>query len=283
MKLCRYDADRLGIVEGDQIRDVSAVRAELPVMRWPLPLGDPLAARLPKLMSAINELTLTTPIVPLHQVRLRTPIANPSKIIGAPVNYFKHIEESRLDAQIHAGKPIGSIREHGLFLKATSALTGPDGGVRLGFPDRRTDHEVELCVVIGSHCKDLTEAEALDYVLGYCIGLDLTIRGPEDRSFRKSLDGYAVVGPWLVTKDEIPEPNNLELSLTVNGELRQHANTKQMIMQVPELIAYASSFCTLYPGDIIMTGTPEGVGPVHAGDLLRATIQHIGTMEVKIG
>lgn len=282
MKLCRYDNDNLGLVEGDRIRDISAVRAELPTMRWPLPLGDPLAARLPKLISAIHDLTLTTPVIPLHQVRLHAPIANPSKIIGAPVNYAKHVEESRADREIHAGKPILPIHEAGLFLKANSALAGPSDGVRLGMPERRTDHEVELCVVVGRHGRNIPKDRALDYVLGYCIGLDLTVRGPEERSYRKSLDGYAVTGPWLTTRDEIPDPNSLDIKLWVNDELRQSANTRQMLLDVPGLIEYASAAYTLYPGDLLMTGTPEGVGPVVPGDLLRAQIEGIGTMEVKI-
>ena len=122
--------------------------------------------------------------------------------------------------------------------------------------------------------------EALSYVAGYSIGLDISIRGSEDRSFRKSPDSYSVLGPWLVTADEIPDPGVLDLQITVNDEQRQHSNTKYMILGVPELIELASAFYTLQPGDLIFTGTPEGVSPIQAGDRIVATIDTIGTMTV---
>jgi 2-keto-4-pentenoate hydratase/2-oxohepta-3-ene-1,7-dioic acid hydratase in catechol pathway len=122
----------------------------------------------------------------------------------------------------------------------------------------------------------------LSYVAGYSIALDITIRGTEDRSFRKSPDSYAVLGPWLVTRDEISNPDDLDLSISVNGEVRQNSNTKYMILGPAELIELASSFYTLYPGDIISTGTPEGVSPIVPGDTVVATVEKIGTMEVKV-
>jgi len=149
-------------------------------------------------------------------------------------------------------------------------------------PDRRNDHEVELAVVIGKTASNVPRAEAARYVAGYSIGLDLTIRGPEDRSLRKSADTYTVLGPWLVTADEIPDPGSLDLSIQVNGEMRQHSNTKYMILGVPELIEYASSFYTLHPGDVIVTGTPEGVSPLQPGDAIVATVENIGSMEVAV-
>src|SRR5262249_2187187 len=147
-------------------------------------------------------------------------------------------------------------------LKACSALAGPSEGIVLRKLDRRNDHEVELSVIIGKRANNVSSAEALRYVAGYAIGLDLTIRGPEDRSMRKSADSYAVLGPWLVTADEIPDPGDLNLKISVNGEERQNSSTKYMILGVPELIEFASSFYTLNPGDVIMTGTPEGVSPI---------------------
>jgi 2-keto-4-pentenoate hydratase/2-oxohepta-3-ene-1,7-dioic acid hydratase in catechol pathway len=119
-------------------------------------------------------------------------------------------------------------------------------------------------------------------VAAYSIGLDMTIRGPEERSFRKSGDSYTVLGPWLVTADEIPDIADLELQITVNGELRQKANTGQLIIDTPGLIEFASSFYTLYPGDILLTGTPEGVGPVRPGDAMCARIGGIGEMTVQV-
>jgi 2-keto-4-pentenoate hydratase/2-oxohepta-3-ene-1,7-dioic acid hydratase in catechol pathway len=139
-----------------------------------------------------------------------------------------------------------------------------------------------LAVIIGRRAKSVPREEALRYVAGYCIGLDISVRGPEERSLRKSLDTYTVLGPWLVTSDEIPEPGNLDLSMTVNGELRQHGNTRDLILGVPELIEFATSFYKLFPGDILLTGTPEGVAPIQPGDVMHARIEGIGEMVVHV-
>ena len=159
---------------------------------------------------------------------------------------------------------------------------GPSDGVRLRFENRRTDHEVELAIVIGRECCDASEEDALSYVAGYTIGLDMTIRGSEDRSLRKAVDTHSVLGPWLVTTNEIENSDRLDISLSVNGRRKQHSNTSRMIYSTRKLIAYASSFYTLYPGDVIMSGTPEGVGPVSVGDILECSIERIGSMHVII-
>jgi len=181
------------------------------------------------------------PVVPLASIRLLSPIANPGKIIAAPVNYQKHLAEVKSDVQIHANNPAHTItiQQAGVFLKASSSLVGPGEGVALRMPERRTDHEVELAVVIGRTGSGVSRAEALQYVAGYTIGLDISIRGSEDRSLRKSADSYTVLGPWLVTADEVPDPGRLDLQITVNGTLRQQSNTKNMILGVAELIELA--------------------------------------------
>jgi 2,4-didehydro-3-deoxy-L-rhamnonate hydrolase len=154
--------------------------------------------------------------------------------------------------------------------------------VTLRFPERRNDHELELVVVMGREGRDIPRADALSFVAGYSIGLDMTLRGPEDRSLRKSLDSFSVLGPWLVTRDSLPDPGDLALRLEVNGRTRQSASTRDLIFDVPRLIEYASSFYRLFPGDLIYTGTPEGVGAVAAGDVLTCTIEQIGTMTVMV-
>jgi 2-keto-4-pentenoate hydratase/2-oxohepta-3-ene-1,7-dioic acid hydratase in catechol pathway len=138
-------------------------------------------------------------------------------------------------------------------------------------------------VIIGKPTRDVSAANALSHVAGYCIGLDITIRGPEERSFRKSPDSYTVLGPWLVTADELKDPSHLAFTITVNGEIRQDANTDDLVLGVPELIELASSFYTLHPGDVILTGTPQGVGPVRPGDVLLAKMDKIGEMQVNVG
>jgi 2,4-didehydro-3-deoxy-L-rhamnonate hydrolase len=282
MRLCRFDDDRLGLVAGDEVRDVTGVIERLPECRWPLPKSDPLITALNELKPAIAEAAKRAPARPLAGVKLKSPVANPSKIVAAPVNYRRHLEEARADAQIHFQKQVEEIQKIGLFLKATSALVGPSEGVALRHLDRRNDHEVELALVIGKPADRVRAADWAEYVAGYAIGLDMTIRGPEERSLRKSVDSYAVVGPWLVTADEIADPTNLTLSLSVNGEPRQKANTRDLVLGLGTLVELASSFYTLLPGDIILTGTPEGVGPVRPGDVMEAAIDGIGTMRVDV-
>jgi 2-keto-4-pentenoate hydratase/2-oxohepta-3-ene-1,7-dioic acid hydratase in catechol pathway len=217
-------------------------------------------------------------------VKLLSPVANPGKVVGAPLNYKKHMEEVREQAELHHGNEghTAPIHSAGVFLKASSSVVGPGEGIAVRKLDRRNDHEVELGFVIGREARNVPAGDALKYVAGYCIGLDITIRGPEERSLRKSVDSYTVVGPWLVTADEIPNPGELDLQIAVNGEMRQSSNTKYLILGVPQLIEYASSFYTLYPGDIVITGTPEGVSPIQPGDTIIATIEKIGTMQVDV-
>ena len=131
-------------------------------------------------------------------------------------------------------------------------------------------------------CSSDLAADALDYVAGYTLGLDVSIRGKEDRSMRKSADGYAVLGPYLVTADEAGDPGALDFALHVNGELRQTGHTSALIRSIPELIEMASAFYTLYPGDAIMTGTPEGVAALAGGDRLVVSSPQLGSLEVNV-
>jgi 2-keto-4-pentenoate hydratase/2-oxohepta-3-ene-1,7-dioic acid hydratase in catechol pathway len=281
MKICRFDNDRLGIVEGDHVLDVSDALDVIPRSRWPLPVGDPLIIHIEQVLVRARSLP-APPRLPITAVHLRAPVANPSKIIGAPINYVAHIDEARRDPGIAHGRDIKTIGDWGLFLKATSSLIGPGEPVRLRFPDRRNDHEVELAIVIGKGGTHISRARALEHVCGYAIGLDMTVRGPELPSFRKSVDTYSVLGPWLVTADEIANPNDLELSLSVNGEIRQQASTRLLDYDCERLIEFASSYYTLCPGDVIMTGTPAGVGPVQPGDVMVAEVAGVGRMEVRV-
>jgi 2-keto-4-pentenoate hydratase/2-oxohepta-3-ene-1,7-dioic acid hydratase in catechol pathway len=284
MRLCRFGDGRLGLVEESHVRDVTAALSVLPSHQYPYPQYDVLIANLDRVTDRIRVIATDSPAIPAAGLKLLSPVANPSKIIGAPVNYQKHLEEVRGDAQLHQNNQTHTavIHKTGLFLKACSALAGPGDGIALRKLERRNDHEVELAVVIGKPANNVPRAEALQYVAGYAIGLDVTIRGPEERSLRKSADSYAVLGPWLVTADEIADPGNLNLKISVNGEERQNSNTKYMILGVPELIEFASAFYTLNPGDVIMTGTPEGVSPIQPGDKILAAIEKIGTMEVSV-
>jgi 2-keto-4-pentenoate hydratase/2-oxohepta-3-ene-1,7-dioic acid hydratase in catechol pathway len=262
VKICRFDNDRVGIVRGEDVYDITSHAGDALVPKAP-----PDLAKLPK--------------KPVSSVKLLSPVKAPGKIIAAPVNYKAHIEEMK-KANISPGFNIWDIDKAGLFLKATSSLAGPSQGIVQRFLDRRTDHEVELVAVIGKKASEVTRENALDHVAGYCLGLDVTVRGSEDRSFRKSMDTYTVLGPWLTTADEVPDPQKVQLTLRQNGEVRQDTNTSDMLWDVARLIEFATTFYTLHPGDVLFTGTPSGVSPIRPGDRLVASSPQLGSMEVLV-
>lgn len=269
MKICRFNDDRVGMVRDDTVYDVTdAVTG----MREPAVEG---AKALTGLSFDRCEAT------PLSHARLLSPIRAPGKIVAAPVNYKAHIAEMQ-KANISPGHNIWDIEKAGLFLKATSSLVGPSQGIAQRFLDRRTDHEVELVVVIGKTASRIERGQALPCVAGYCLGIDVTVRGSEDRSFRKSIDSYTVLGPWLTTADELPDPGDVRIRLEQNGEVRQDASTSDLLWDVSRLIEFASSFYTLHPGDVLFTGTPQGVSPIRPGDRLRASSAALGTMVVEV-
>ncbi|QRG08393.1 fumarylacetoacetate hydrolase family protein [Xanthobacter dioxanivorans] len=279
MKLVRFNGNRLGLWHLDGIEDITS-RFDL-ALSWPALPGDAVVRQFYERRDHLD----TTPrgeLIPHGSVRLDSPVANPSKIIGAPVNYKAHIDEANSDTEINTGKVYTTLDAYGLFLKANSSLAGPSDGFPRTFPDRRTDHEVEMAVVIGAECKNVDREEALHYVAGYSIGLDMSLRGPEVPSYRKSPDGYAILGPWLVSPDEVPDPDALRLQLSVNGDVRQASSTAYMLFDTRRIIEYASRLYTLYPGDIIMTGTPDGVGPVHAGDQIHASVESLGELLITV-
>jgi 2-keto-4-pentenoate hydratase/2-oxohepta-3-ene-1,7-dioic acid hydratase in catechol pathway len=265
MKICRFDDNRVGIVRDDQVLDVTAQ-------------ADP-GTCIPTLPACLDLERCARR--PLASVRLLSPVRAPGKIVAAPVNYRAHIEEMH-KSNVSPGHNIPDIDRAGLFLKATSSLVGPAEGISQRFLDRRTDYEVELVVVFGREASEISRGEALDYVAGYCVGLDVTVRGTEDRSFRKSIDSYTVLGPWLTTADEIPDPDRLQLTLHQNGELRQNTSTSDLLFGVKRLIEFATSFYTMHPGDVLFTGTPAGVGPIKPGDRLRAACEGLGAMAVEV-
>ena len=220
---------------------------------------------------------------PISSVKLLSPVARPSKAMAAPTNYKKHIEEmrSRTDLPKDATRMPPNIEKAGIFLKANSSIVGPSEGIPLRFPDRPNEHEIELVIDHrqAGHRHPEGEVQGLRRRLCARPRHDLT-RGSEDRSFRKSIDGYSVIGPWMVTADEIANPDDLVITLHCNDELRQTADTKDLIYDCGRLIEFASSFYTLYPGDVYFTGTPHGVGPVKAGDTLRGRNDVLGELKI---
>ena len=282
MKLCRYDDDRLGVVRGELIHDVTQAQTQIRAAAPYAMTGDAVIAALPAWRSRLEEMAAKAPGKPISAVKLLSPVARPSKLVAAPTNYKAHIDEMAARATAQNIKPSPAIGAAGLFLKANSSLVGPSEGVAIRFPERRNEHEVELAIIFGREGSDIPRDKALDYVAGYCVGLDMTARGPEDRSFRKSIDTYSVLGPWMVTADEISDPDNVPLNIAVNGEIKQSSNTNQLIYDCRKLIEWGSTFYTFYPGDVLFTGTPEGVSPVKPGDVMRAEIPAIGVMSVAV-
>jgi len=225
--------------------------------------------------------------IPLSSVRLRPPVLNPSKIVATASNYGEHVAEMReaVLARV-AGRVEAWLLDFDVFLKAPSSVIGP--GAEVVLPPAALDqgkevhHESELALVIGRGGAGIPEAEALDHVLGYLVGLDMTVRGDGDRSRRKSYDTFTPLGPWLTTADEVADPQALDIRLEVGGALRQKANTADMLVPIAGIVAYASSVMRLEPGDVILTGAPPGVGEVHAGDRIEASISGLGTLRVDV-
>ncbi|WP_246833590.1 fumarylacetoacetate hydrolase family protein [Williamsia sp. 1138] len=207
--------------------------------------------------------------VPLADVTLMPPVPDPTKIFAAPVNYRDHQVEMNESVQVSG---------LGLFLKAPSSLVGHGDIVRLPYQDRRFDHEGEVAVVIGRQARNVSKADALGYVFGYTALLDMTMRGKEDRSTRKSFETFTPMGPWIVTldRDDANDVENLAFTCRLNDEVRQDAVTSDLIWGIADLVAYASTITTLHPGDVITSGTPAGVGPVATGDSIDVEIQGIG-------
>jgi 2,4-didehydro-3-deoxy-L-rhamnonate hydrolase len=282
MRLCRFDDDRLGLVDGETVRDVTGALELLPAYRVPLPRFDPVIAELEMLRPEILRVAESARPMKLTQVTLRSPVANPQKVVAAPVNYEAHRDEAAADPEVNHGREVSAIHRLGVFLKSPGSVVGASEGVALRFLERRNDHEIELAAIIGKETRHATRENALDCVAGYCIGLDMTLRGPEERTLRKSLDSYTVLGPYMVTADEIEDASALDFELRVNGEVRQSANTSELIVDLAGLIEMATRYYTLMPGDVLMTGTPEGVGPVKPGDVMTAWIEGIGTMSVPV-
>ncbi len=214
-------------------------------------------------------------------IRLGAPFTRPSKIICIGLNYSKHAAESKMPLPT---EPI-------LFFKATTSFTGPNENVIIPKNSAKTDWEVELAVVIGKKASYVDEAEAMDYVAGFCLHNDYSERAFQlERNGQwvkgKSADTFAPLGPYLVTKDELPNYDNLRLWLKVNGKMLQDSNTNDLIFGVPHLVSYISQFMTLLPGDVISTGTPAGVGmglnpPTYLkpGDIVELGIDGLGTQK----
>lgn len=242
--------------------------------RLPALPGSPMKRLIQHLSSggSVRDLQRGAPIIRRPE-RLAPAIPDPTKIVAAPVNYRNHQSEMNEASHIDA---------LGVFLKAPSSLVGHQAVVQLPYNDRRFDQEGEFAAVIGKRTRNVSEADALDAVFGFTSLLDMTMRGGEDRSVRKSFDTFTPVGPSITATESTGPVDDMELHLWVNGTLRQRADVRDLIWSLPRLIAYASSVMTLEPGDIVTTGTPEGVGEIFNGDRIELKITGLERLEVEV-
>jgi 2-keto-4-pentenoate hydratase/2-oxohepta-3-ene-1,7-dioic acid hydratase in catechol pathway len=277
MKLVRFDRGagaRAGVVVGDAVVDLE-----------PLGFLDLLSVvregvgALPR----ITDFVASAASVPLASVRLLAPIERPGKYLAIGMNYRKHVEEG-------AKLGIAESKKQLWFNKQTTSITGPFDGIVKPDVSDQLDYEVELGVVIGAAAKHVPAADARSHIFGYFVANDVSTRDwqfhSQTMTMGKSFDTHGPIGPWIVTADEIADPHNLPIRCFVNGEERQSSNTRMMLHNIDEQIEYLSTAFTLEPGDLIATGTPEGVGiakdpPVFlkVGDVVRCEIDGVGAIE----
>tara|TARA_B100000767_G_scaffold249627_1_gene251327 strand:- start:257 stop:1105 length:849 start_codon:yes stop_codon:yes gene_type:complete len=277
MKLLRFGfngAEKPGIVDADgRVRDLSGIVSDISG-----------AVLSDEGMQAIRDADLTTLPIVSADTRLGPCVVGTGKFICIGLNYADHAAESGMDVP---AEPV-------IFMKATSAICGPNDPIVIPRGSEKTDWEVELAVIIGKRAKYVTEADAMDYVAGYAVTNDVS-----ERAFQlerlgqwtkgKSCDNYGQIGPWLVTRDEIKDPQNMTMWLTVNGKTMQNGSTKTMVYGVAHIVSYLSQFMSLQPGDVISTGTPPGVGMgknpqqyLRPGDVVELGITGLGQQRQEV-
>lgn len=280
MRIARFHVGdgpaRLGRVDGDRVTDLSGVPGVGTSLRAILP-------ELPRLKDAV--LAADGPSLALDEVVLEAPVDDPQKYLGIGMNYKEHAEEAR-----QAGIPVPTSQLW--FNKQVSCIVGPYDPIEKPSISDELDYEIELGVVIGQRCKHVTVEEARSVIAGYLVTNDVSVRDwLQKRSptftLGKSFDTHGPMGPWLTTDDEIADPLDLRMRLTVNGEVRQDWPTNDMIYDVYEQIAYLTQVMTLMPGDILATGTPSGIGAptgrfLKVGDVVRAEIEGLGAIENRV-
>ena len=279
MKLLRYvdhGAPHLGVLRGEEIVSLDALAGDYPTVRA-------IAAGGAQALQRVRETAEAARIsLPLASANLLAPVERPGKYLAIGMNYRKHVEESE-----RIGVP--APKQQLWFNKQTTCLSGPYDPIDPGVTEK-LDYEVELGVVIGAPAKGVSEADAHKHVFGYFVANDVSARDWQFHSptftIGKSFDTHGPIGPWIVTADEVPDPHALKLRCLVNGEMRQESDTSQMIFDVWKQISYLSTAFTLETGDLIATGTPEGVGvgmqpPVflQPGDVVRCEIEGLGAIE----
>ncbi|HEX9264269.1 MAG TPA: fumarylacetoacetate hydrolase family protein [Candidatus Binatia bacterium] len=289
MKICHYNNNQAGVVVGDKVVNIgdNLIKAGLARQSYTmLEIIDALANN-PAAMQIARDAANSSGGADLSTVKLRAPIQNPGSLWAAAANYYAHRAEM-VERMGSANKQI--INKDDLmaefFLKTTSSIIGPGDTIVLPKISKLVDFECELCAVIGKRARKVSEAQSLDYVFGYMMCWDISQRDPwgkgmhNTRNIRKGFDTFSALGPWIVTRDEIDEPQNLSIKVLQNGKEAMTAHTSDMICGLREHIRFLSSCLTLRSGDLITTGTPAGVSKLRDGDRLHGTIEKIGSMEL---
>jgi acylpyruvate hydrolase len=275
---------RAGALRGDRIIDLRRAEPELPATVLELIQGGP--AVLDWLRQTVDRAAIETTL-PMSEVRLLAPIPRPPKVLCIGLNYANHVKEAEHMGLKWPNKP-------SVFMKASSCVVGPRDPIPMPPTTQQLDYEVELTIVIGARAKGVSRADALGAVAGYTVANDVSARdlqfSPDGGIIMgKNFDGSAPMGPCITLTDEIPDPGTLRVRTWVNGEQRQDSNTNDLIFDVPAMIEYLSQALTLEPGDVILTGTPAGVGLgmrpqvwLQQGDVVRMEIERIGVIENRV-
>jgi len=291
MKLCHYNNHEAGIVQDDKIYPIGATLIGAGHLRQGYSMQEVIEvlANEPAAMNCAREALKGRTSVSLAQAELLAPIENPGSLWAAAANYKDHQAEM---LKASGGTDRSSFTKDDLmaefFLKPSSSIIGPGGTIVIPRVSNHVDYEAELCAVIGKKARNLTEDQALDCVFGYTICWDISQRDPwgkghqNTRNIRKGFDSFAALGPWIVTKDELPEPQDTRILVELNGKHVMTAHTKDMICGVRDHIRFLTSVLTLRPGDLITTGTPAGVAKLAPGDTLKGKIEHIGEMTLNV-
>jgi len=291
MRICHYDDHRVGAVVGDRVHPLGDTLIKAGHLGPGYTMLDVIErlANEPAAMKCARFVLQSGSSIPLASVRLLPPVLNPPAIWAAAANYKAHQAEMRekMGSEDRAALSKDELMAE-FFLKPAASIVGPGGPVILPRVSRDVDFECELCAVIGKAARHVAEDKALDYVFGYTILWDFSQRDPwgrgrqNTRNIRKGFDTFTGLGPWIVTRDEIDDPQNLAIRVEQNGKLLMSAHTSDMICSLREHIRFLSAVTTLAPGALVSTGTPAGVAKLAAGDRLKGSIERIGEMEVAV-
>jgi 2-keto-4-pentenoate hydratase/2-oxohepta-3-ene-1,7-dioic acid hydratase in catechol pathway len=274
VRLVSFDGGRVGIVDGESVIDATSLVPGGHDLRWPASTMPRAIADFDAIRARLGSGGEDLPRTAVSEVAIQSPVPHPGQLIALPANYDDHIGEM--------SSPNRADR-NGFFVLSPTSISGPREPVVLPeLEGYRIDHECELALVIGRSGFRIAAEDALEHIFGYSCLIDVTVRGPQERAMRKSFPSFTPLGPHLVTRDEVADPDDLRLRLSVNGQTRHDGTTADMIVGVREAIVLISSVVPLAPGDVIATGTPAGVAAIAAGDRLRIEVEDVGAMELDV-